>query len=438
MSNLEKTIIDRTKSICPVCKNNIEADVVEENGSVWLKKSCVLHGSFKAKIAKYGWYYKELDRFYKLIHAGRPICNPKNTRIYLFYPTFNCGLKCKICFSDSRKVNNDMPLEEIEKMVRALREPRRNIFMLGGEPTSREDISEIIKIIIRAGHRPFLVTNGIKLGDIDYLRKLKKSGLNLVIMWVDSLSDENVYELIRGEKLLSKKLKALDSLRLLGISTGIVKVVVRGISEGGIGEIVDFAREHSFISSIVIRSYSDLGRKSFSSQGEFTIDELVEMISKETKGLITLEEFFLFQKISYVMRVFLLNRPACYIKQYIFIPKKGRGKKMREMLDLRKAADYLKEFEEIYADSPLRAKIYFMEKTLSCLTRNPGFPYSMAKQVIYPNLRDYFRLVATSFYTPYTYDMNKTQTQCYYGWLPNYNSGKPGSFCSLLIDGHSC
>ena len=39
--------IRTTKSICPVCYRIIDAKLYEENGAVYIEKSCAEHGTFK-------------------------------------------------------------------------------------------------------------------------------------------------------------------------------------------------------------------------------------------------------------------------------------------------------------------------------------------------------------------------------------------------------
>lgn len=61
-------------------------------------------------------------------------------------------------------------------------------------------------------------TNGIKIANFSYLKRLKYAGLNEVHLQLDGFED-SVYEKIRGEKLLQVKLKALENLERLNIAT---------------------------------------------------------------------------------------------------------------------------------------------------------------------------------------------------------------------------
>ncbi len=81
---------------------------------------------------------------------------------------------------------------------------------LGGEPTLRKDLPELIHLVSESGNIADLATNGIRIAkDINYLKALKKSGLKSVFIWVDTFKDEDVSKRIRGDNFISYKLKAL-------------------------------------------------------------------------------------------------------------------------------------------------------------------------------------------------------------------------------------
>ena len=46
-------VLKKTKSVCPVCFKagkikKIDAEIIEENGKVWIRKKCPMHGVFKS------------------------------------------------------------------------------------------------------------------------------------------------------------------------------------------------------------------------------------------------------------------------------------------------------------------------------------------------------------------------------------------------------
>jgi uncharacterized radical SAM superfamily Fe-S cluster-containing enzyme len=428
----KEIVLETTRSICPVCRKVLEARIVEEGGSVYMVKNCPEHGAFKTILSKYDWYYKGLNFLYdKISPAGHPLTD-KTARSILFHPTSKCNLGCSICFSHTKSAPKDIPLDEVSRMAKSIKS-KKTIVIVGGEPTVHKDITEIVKIFSKAGHFVEFFTNGIKLEDLDYLKRLKKSGVGIVQIGVDSLSDDEVYRTMRGEVLLERKEKALSNLRALGIKTGVVGVVLKGFNEKDIPEITDFVIKNRFLHELSLRGYSYLGRKGFSLENEFTMDELVETFEKQTGGLVTLEEFYTFQRISYILRAYLYNTAQCYVNQHILIPR-GRNKKVRDIFPPDVFEKHIKTFEDIFARDPRKARIFFLSKVFARVPRGLSlfFQKGLAGKVPYFDARYYVELEFAMFYTPYNIDLVKTKKRCSDAWLPSYADGKLEDYCNVL------
>ena len=425
-------IIEKTKSICPICKKIIEARIIDENGSVYMAKKCEEHGAFRAMVSKYAWYYRGLNSLYDTLYpCGHPLSD-RTIRTIQFYPTAKCNLSCSICYTHTENGNFEKSLEEIKKMIALIR-GRKTISILGGEPTIREDIFQIIAAFHKAGHFVEFFSNGIKLKDMDYLRRLKKSGIGVFQIGVDTLSDDEVYQKMRGRGLLKDKITALDNLRKLSIKTGMIDVILRGATEKYIPEIIDFARKNRFISEVSIRGYSHIGRLGFSVNEEFTIDELVEILEKETKGLITLEEFYIFQQITYILRYMLYNTPQCYVNQHIFVPRSA--KRMRDIFPLGQFRKNISLFKDMLRTHPLKAKAFFLKELFSAVLKRAPFLFfqrALQNKIPYFDSRYYISLEFATFYTPYNLDLEKTRKRCADAWLPSYCEGKLEDYCGML------
>lgn len=424
-------IIENTKSICPKCKLVIEAKTIEENGSVYMVKECAGHGFFKAIISKYAWYYKGLNTLYDTLFPRGHTLSDKTIRTIQFYPTKQCNLHCPICYTHGHGTGGDLSLDEIREMAKSIK-GRKIIGILGGEPTLRADICQIIGIFKKAGHFVEFFTNGLTIKDINYLWTLKRSGIGVIQIGVDSLSDETVYWHMRQEPLLKDKLIALENLKKLGIKTGIIDVIVRGVNEKYISEIMDFARQNPFVREVSIRGYSHIGKLGFSVNEEFTMDELVEIFEKETQGLVTLEEFYIFQKIIYILRYILEDIPQCYVNQHIFVPR--HGKKIRDIFPPDEFSKYLEKFEDMFQHDKFKAKVFIMKKIYSKVTQDFSLFLQRALKGVMPyfDARYYIELEFAMFYTPYTLDLKKTKKRCADAWLPSYAEGKLESYCSTL------
>jgi len=55
----ERMLMKKTKSLCPTCGRVLDADIVEEEGKVWLVRTCPVHGEYKAL------YWSDADMYRK-------------------------------------------------------------------------------------------------------------------------------------------------------------------------------------------------------------------------------------------------------------------------------------------------------------------------------------------------------------------------------------
>ena len=86
---------ENTKSICPVCFQELAASVIEENGQVYLVKRCVEHGEFKVLIEKDPSFYKRFMNKDSLGHQA-PFANLAISVTHL------CDFNCNICYLPER------------------------------------------------------------------------------------------------------------------------------------------------------------------------------------------------------------------------------------------------------------------------------------------------------------------------------------------------
>jgi uncharacterized radical SAM superfamily Fe-S cluster-containing enzyme len=145
--------------------------------------------------------------------------------------TNRCNAFCKICITNSSPYDfsQELSKEEILSILKRIGKGKR-VVLIGGEPTVREELTDIIKLIKASGNQPELFTNGIKLASFEYTKKLKDAGIKRVYLSFDSLK-ENYYEIMNGNRnLLWFKLLALKNLNLLKIDTVIAMRVVKNLN----------------------------------------------------------------------------------------------------------------------------------------------------------------------------------------------------------------
>ena len=220
------------QSICPECQKVIRAIQYENDGKVFMTKECPEHGEFNDIISSdvniflemEKWYFKDGQGYSNpLVTDARNcpadcgICNRHLTHAAVanIDLTSRCNLACSTCFASSNKYHAEPSYEEIVMMMKRLREtkpvPCDSIQFVGGEPTIHPDFFKIVKACAKLGFTHIQMgTNGIKLADPDFAMQAREAGLQYVYLQMDGVTDD-VYEKIRGRKLLETKLKAIES-----------------------------------------------------------------------------------------------------------------------------------------------------------------------------------------------------------------------------------
>lgn len=218
----------KTKSLCPECFREINAKIVEEDDRVYMLKKCPKHGGFSILIEKDAQFYKRMiNHNFKKKRSFNKLDLPVS---------FSCNLNCNICYAPKRGIE-EIPSDELKKIINNF--DGTYVSLAGGEPTMREDLPEIIRFAINNGKLPVLVTNGIKLADMSYVKMLEGSGLRLVNFSFNGF-DDKVYEKINGKKMLDLKLKALNNLKQSRILIVISMMIERGLNEDEIQKALDY------------------------------------------------------------------------------------------------------------------------------------------------------------------------------------------------------
>ena len=267
------TIIQSTKSLCPECKARIDADYIEEDGQVFMVKTCEKHGYFRDIISIDADWWRWIQKFKldsdakrecpeKEIDKGCPfdcgICaNHKSApAIIIMDITYRCNLKCPICFANA---NVNPHLEKIEptydEIVEVFRhfsqiKPQRALvsFFSGGEPTLRDDLPELIAETVKMGYiHPQVATNGIRFAkDKDFLKRCVDAGLKVVYLQFDGVTKEP-YLKARGADILHLKKQVIANCREIGFYGGVLLIptVAKGVNDHEIGLILDYAIENN-------------------------------------------------------------------------------------------------------------------------------------------------------------------------------------------------
>lgn len=235
--------LKNNKSFCPVCLDIVESNVIEKNGKVYLEIYCPRHGKFENL---HKW---EDPKYYKAMNSPESENIDRYPTGLLIDTNFDCNQNCNFCYAQAnvRKESNPT-FTEIIKKVNGFH--GIHVILGGGEPTLREDLPIIIRELKKRKFIVTLLSNGKKLVDKAYVKKLKEVGLDIVQLQFDTLDDSQC-ALIRNEKLTDLKIKAVDNLREANILIHLWVALIKGLNDNQIKNIVSFAAKNSSVIKIV-------------------------------------------------------------------------------------------------------------------------------------------------------------------------------------------
>ena len=308
-----------TKSICPECHSVLPARIFERDGRVMIGKSCPSHGHYEDT---YWSDFEQWERARSYSVLGGGLENPRTKRslgcpydcgicpnhkshtiLAIIDVTNRCNLKCPICFANAAAAGYmyEPTIEEIYRMINNLAANRpvsvKALQLSGGEPTLRDDLPEIVRYAHRAGiHHVEVNTNGIRIAQSPpYLKRLLDERVSSFYLQFDGVTAEP-YKTTRGLDLLPKKLQAIENLRAEGHrSTVLVVTLVRGINDGQLGGILDFAaKNHDAIRCVNVQPVSITGRIDRRKLAEYriTIPDFMRLVEEQTDGQIKRGDFY--------------------------------------------------------------------------------------------------------------------------------------------------
>ena len=301
-------IIKETKGMCPVCGKLLPATVTEEDGAIWIRRTCPDHGEFRSLY----WSDAEMyHRFEQYDREGRGVYNPNTntpgectqrcglcshhksgTLLANIDLTNRCNLNCEFCFANARACGYiyEPTFDEIVSMLSLLRNeepvPCPAVQFAGGEPTMRDDLVEIIKKAKEFGFSQVqMASNGIKLArNPDLAKELREAGLSTVYLHFDGTTKET-------NPLLEKtSLPAIENCRKAGLGIVLVPTVINGKNDHQIGDIIRFAAKNiDVIRGINFQpvAFTGAAKNDDVERERVTVPDLVERMEEQTGGAAT-------------------------------------------------------------------------------------------------------------------------------------------------------
>jgi len=245
--------------VCDKCHQRVPATHSIRDGRVYLTKQCPTCGTTEGLVSNdpATWQRKRQIWQYDAPTATAHICHlqcdgcrhPRSLKLVFLDLTNRCNMNCPICVANAPWMGFDYhpPFAYFENVLRGLArlDPKPVIHLFGGEPTLRDDLFEIVDLAHNLGLRCHLVTNGLKLADPDYCRRVCEKKLP-VFLGFDGRHPSIYQRMRKTTACYEPKLKALENLQRFSQQRqdAIMCTVARHINDAYIADLFALCYEH--------------------------------------------------------------------------------------------------------------------------------------------------------------------------------------------------
>jgi uncharacterized radical SAM superfamily Fe-S cluster-containing enzyme len=287
--------------------------MLADGNAVYQERLCPTCGKSRALVAdSVEWYAAMMRtgvRCKPPRREGRPVargcphdCGPcrfhaNACHLAVFSVTNVCNMSCPICFTynrpDRRYFMERSELSRLLDGALARAAPLDVVNVTGGEPTLHPEILGLLEECRRPEiGRVTMNSNGLRLAeDEDLCRHLADVGVSVVLS-LHTLKPATAVA-IHGRDVTDAKRRALANLQRFGVRTTLLNVMIRGVNDGEIGDIVRLAREHSVVRSVTVQTmtFTGQGGKSFLPRRHMPLDGAARAMEDATAGLMRREHF---------------------------------------------------------------------------------------------------------------------------------------------------
>lgn len=445
-----EVFLEFTKSICPVCKRVIDAEVNARDGRVIMSKRCREHGAFEALVYSDAELYMSQLRFNKPgtmphefqteVRDGCPLdcglCpdHKQHTCLALIEVNTACNLDCPICFADSGhqpdgfSLDRDQVSTMLDTYLAQEGDPEAIMFS-GGEPSIHPQIIEFMQMAKERGiEQVFLNTNGIRLArDRRFVEEL--AGIDPILYLQFDGFDEATHVAIRGRDLREDKERALANCAEARLRVTLVGAIEKGINEHEVGPILRYGVEHPAVIGAVYQPVTHAGRHvAFDPLERLTNADVMKLIAAQVPEWFTLADFVP------VPCCF----PTCRSMTYALIDEDGLVPLTR-LIDVESHLDYISnrflfdptlrgELEKLFSASAGPGAADLVAACRSC-----GIDLSSFAGILENPWERLFGVVIQDFQDPYTLNVRQLMKCCVGELTPD---GRMIPFCAYNSVGY--
>src|SRR3989344_264177 len=188
---------------------------------------------------------KRIQTFFK---AGKlPFSKKAPDEYRLAYePTIRCNLKCKMCYQGQTRAlrRQELNTNDSFKIFEKLKDKVKTIKLIGGEPTVRDDIFEIISYWDKAGKKIILHSNLTLLDDKKIETFKKFENVRDILTSIDG--PKEVHDAVRGVPGSFEKMKKAVSMvkeKMLNVPITVFAMMLISDNLSKLKDLIDIAKE---------------------------------------------------------------------------------------------------------------------------------------------------------------------------------------------------
>ncbi len=343
-----------TRSICPNCRQLVNAQLLIRDNNLIMRKFCPEHGHSEVLVADDAdWAFKSQSAIkppdipLELASETKKGCpddcglcqdHQQHTCLAQIEVTNACDLNCPICYAGGERGKRwYLSPEKFEWMLDTAVQRENGLGQLGitgGEPTLHPQILDLIRAAKKRDiSGVMLFTNGLRIArDEEFARNLGKLRPTIYLSFDGFEAD--IYTKTRGKDILPLKLKALEILEKYNITTILVPAIMNGVNDDQLGPIVEYMLTTKNIHCVQVQPVWMLGscsEMSLDPMQRMTLTGVMERIETQTKGKIKKSDFM------YIP----CHNPVCGTTNYILMDDDNQPHPLKRFVDTDQYLDYI-------------------------------------------------------------------------------------------------
>lgn len=214
-----------------------------------------------------------MDTYYEL--------DPKDNHFYSIFVdvTHRCNMECANCYVPIRTVP-DLDLSKFYAVLEQL-PSKAEIRLIGGEPTVRTDLTEIVSKIKQLGHRPTMMTNGLMLARPGYARELVDAGMRSIYISLNGADDDDVYEVMDGVRCADRKIKGWQECHEAHMNVNVGAILQKGTNDHVPKRLLDLSNQMGGGDILRFRNVGQVGRFALDKNKNWTWDQMVDLVCEQ-------------------------------------------------------------------------------------------------------------------------------------------------------------